>query len=334
MLLAYYNGFSREQLAKQFDKPVNSIKTWLRRSLIEIRACLGSMTMDDDHIVLAAEWVLGTLRGRTNIARRKALIANEPGVCGALVRDWGRRLGELNALVAPVEPARPALLEKILARLPGGGAGQPHSFAGYGARRGRSSENLAATLGVEHIAAATGKTCRDTRDRRPGPRRGGASRSTRAISLHLNPPCPALAGSRRGAHEPSLPRWPLVFVTSLVRPDLLPRPLQPQPKVVEVVKTVEVPASEPARFTAVLQRDAASPAFILTVDLADRTMTVRARRRGRPCRQELRIMAGLEQVSSAAFARGCASLVILPRPSQLASFDADTIRRCGVRHLA
>ena len=38
VLLAYYNGWSREQLAKQFGKPVNSIKTWLRRSLIEIRA--------------------------------------------------------------------------------------------------------------------------------------------------------------------------------------------------------------------------------------------------------------------------------------------------------
>lgn len=42
VLLAYYNGFSREQLAKQFGKPVSSIKTWLRRSLIEIRACLGA----------------------------------------------------------------------------------------------------------------------------------------------------------------------------------------------------------------------------------------------------------------------------------------------------
>ncbi|HVG52090.1 MAG TPA: sigma-70 family RNA polymerase sigma factor [Xanthobacteraceae bacterium] len=40
VLLAYYNGWSREELAKQFDKPVNSIKTWLRRSLIEIRGCL------------------------------------------------------------------------------------------------------------------------------------------------------------------------------------------------------------------------------------------------------------------------------------------------------
>ena len=42
VLLAYYNGWSREQLAKQFGKPVNSIKTWLRRSLIEIRGCLES----------------------------------------------------------------------------------------------------------------------------------------------------------------------------------------------------------------------------------------------------------------------------------------------------
>jgi RNA polymerase sigma-70 factor (ECF subfamily) len=42
VLLAYYNGLSREQLATKFDKPVNTIKTWLRRSLIEIRECLGS----------------------------------------------------------------------------------------------------------------------------------------------------------------------------------------------------------------------------------------------------------------------------------------------------
>ena len=41
VLLAYYNGWSREQLAEKFDKPVNTIKTWLRRSLIQIRECLG-----------------------------------------------------------------------------------------------------------------------------------------------------------------------------------------------------------------------------------------------------------------------------------------------------
>lgn len=42
VLLAYYNGLSRDQLAQQFDRPVNTIKTQLRRSLAELRECLGS----------------------------------------------------------------------------------------------------------------------------------------------------------------------------------------------------------------------------------------------------------------------------------------------------
>ncbi|WP_024512590.1 sigma-70 family RNA polymerase sigma factor [Bradyrhizobium sp. ARR65] len=41
VLLAYYNGWSREQLAAKFEAPVNTIKTWLRRSLLDIRECLG-----------------------------------------------------------------------------------------------------------------------------------------------------------------------------------------------------------------------------------------------------------------------------------------------------
>jgi len=41
VLLAYYNGWSREQLATKFDAPVNTVKTWLRRSMMDIRQCLG-----------------------------------------------------------------------------------------------------------------------------------------------------------------------------------------------------------------------------------------------------------------------------------------------------
>jgi RNA polymerase sigma-70 factor (ECF subfamily) len=41
VLLAYYNGWSREQLAEKFGSPVNTIKTWLRRSMLDIRLCLG-----------------------------------------------------------------------------------------------------------------------------------------------------------------------------------------------------------------------------------------------------------------------------------------------------
>jgi RNA polymerase sigma-70 factor, ECF subfamily len=42
VLLAYYSGWSREQLAEKFETPVNTVKTWLRRSLLQIRECLGS----------------------------------------------------------------------------------------------------------------------------------------------------------------------------------------------------------------------------------------------------------------------------------------------------
>lgn len=41
VLLAYYNGWSREQLGAKFNAPVNTVKTWLRRSLLDIRGCLG-----------------------------------------------------------------------------------------------------------------------------------------------------------------------------------------------------------------------------------------------------------------------------------------------------
>ena len=40
VLLAYYEGFSREELAQRYDRPVNTIKTWLHRSLTSLRACL------------------------------------------------------------------------------------------------------------------------------------------------------------------------------------------------------------------------------------------------------------------------------------------------------
>ena len=40
VLLAYYEGFSREEIAQRYDRPVNTIKTWLHRSLITLRTCL------------------------------------------------------------------------------------------------------------------------------------------------------------------------------------------------------------------------------------------------------------------------------------------------------
>ena len=48
VLLAYYSGWSREQLSTKLDIPVNTIKTWLRRSLLEIRECMGLVIGSSD----------------------------------------------------------------------------------------------------------------------------------------------------------------------------------------------------------------------------------------------------------------------------------------------
>jgi len=40
LILAYCEGFSREELASRFARPVNTIKTWLHRGLASLRACL------------------------------------------------------------------------------------------------------------------------------------------------------------------------------------------------------------------------------------------------------------------------------------------------------
>ena len=42
VLLAYLHGLSREQLAQKFNAPVATIKTWLHRSLAQLRLCLQS----------------------------------------------------------------------------------------------------------------------------------------------------------------------------------------------------------------------------------------------------------------------------------------------------
>jgi RNA polymerase sigma-70 factor, ECF subfamily len=37
---AYIDGYSYEDLAKRYQMPLNTVRTWLRRSLLSLRACL------------------------------------------------------------------------------------------------------------------------------------------------------------------------------------------------------------------------------------------------------------------------------------------------------
>lgn len=40
VVLAYCEGRSREELARHFDRPVNTIKTWLHRALAALKTCM------------------------------------------------------------------------------------------------------------------------------------------------------------------------------------------------------------------------------------------------------------------------------------------------------
>ena len=71
------------------------------------------MIENPDKEVLAAEYVLGTL-GLAERVQVQQMIASDP-VFASIVRDWERRLGELNVLVTPVVPP-PAILDRIKAR--------------------------------------------------------------------------------------------------------------------------------------------------------------------------------------------------------------------------
>ncbi len=63
------------------------------------------MTMDEDRDGFAAEYVLGTLDADER-AQADTLLQVDTDFAAA-VRQWERRLGELNVLVAPVEPPAP-----------------------------------------------------------------------------------------------------------------------------------------------------------------------------------------------------------------------------------
>ena len=44
VVLAYCEGRSREELARRFDRPVNTIKTWLHRALAGLKTCLEAVS--------------------------------------------------------------------------------------------------------------------------------------------------------------------------------------------------------------------------------------------------------------------------------------------------
>ena len=202
--------------------------------------------MDEDKDALASEYVLGTLDADER-AQVEALILFEPAFAET-VRRWERRLGELNVLVAPVEPP-PAVWEKIKAQL-------PHVEPSETVRLPEVPPPPPAPE-IKPVGA-------DVIDLTQRMRRW------RGLTVLTGALAACLVG---------------IVVTREVRPNLLPPAWRPTPlvvervveKPVEVVREVvrEVPSAQPAQFVAVFQKDEQSPAFLLSVDTEKRTVTVR-----------------------------------------------------------
>jgi anti-sigma-K factor RskA len=302
--------------------------------------------MDQEKDVLAAEYVLGTL-GPDERAEAQALIAMDTRFAET-VRSWERRLGELSAMVDPVEPPSD-MWDRIKAGVavsqgsaPDGASetadtplvpSTPTSSAAEPVKAAEKPEppagetppetgpvtppDTSLATPAEPVTAprpepTTGPAPQPPAAARPEPAAAARPETVagaRPESAAGAPPQPPGATPRVLAVPPAQPapqprpepsrdvlrferplrRWRTATVLTgslaaclaalvavqVTNPDLLPASLQPQARIVEVTKTVEVPSPKPAEFVAVLQKDASSPAFLLTFDLDKRQLTVR-----------------------------------------------------------
>jgi anti-sigma-K factor RskA len=273
------------------------------------------VTIDQDKDVLAAEYVLGTLGGDER-AEAQALIAIDPAFA-EVVRGWERRLGELSAMVDPIEP--PAdMWERIKAGVAIADRSGATAAPAAEASKPAPVEPSKPALPEEPKTEAKGEADRAQPSQASAEPPPSGADAAPAISGADSTPAPAsapplVAPAVKAPAEPAVPaasaraapvtdaesevvhlrrrvtRWQaatgiigalaacfaaLVLVRE-TNPDLLPAALRPKPKIVEVVRTQEVPSARPAEFVAIFQKDDASPAFLLTFDLDKRMLTVR-----------------------------------------------------------
>jgi anti-sigma-K factor RskA len=294
------------------------------------------MIENPDKEVLAAEYVLGTL-GLAERVQVQQMIASDPAFA-ALVRDWERRLGELNVLVTPVEPP-PAILDWIKARHAGGDsirdvlAEEPPPAAAEAAptivpppvEPVMLPPAAAAPPAVESPSIEPATTPAPRPQPTPPPPERDSRSSAEIVALSRRArrwrgtafAIAALAAAFAG-----------VVVVREVKPELMPDPLKPRvvERQVEVVKTVEVPSPRPAQYVAVLQRDETSPAFLLTFDLDKRTLTVRTVRAERQAGKAYELWLVSDRFKSPRSLGLIGNEEFTQRP-QLANYDAVTINR-------
>ncbi|WP_424627850.1 anti-sigma factor [Bradyrhizobium sp. SYSU BS000235] len=261
------------------------------------------MNYSEDHIALAAEYALGTLDADERALVETMMIVDHGFM--EVVDAWDRKLVPLHQMVAAVEPP-PHLWNNIqsvvaeinrstpmppepeqppapivtseaagvVAPAPEPAAEQPSEPPAVAAPSdeagavGTTPEEANAT--IKELEAMTAGAPPDV-----APEPVVAPRVSEQTSNVVE-----LADRKRGGFGfgmlMSAVAAALASVIALqaYRPDLLPEGLRVKPKV-QIVEVPAPPAPQAAQFVALLQQDASTPAFILTVDTKAKTFTVR-----------------------------------------------------------
>lgn len=205
------------------------------------------MDYSEDHIALAAEYALGTLDADERAQVEQMMAVDKD--YAAVVDSWERALAVLNQMVGMVEP-RPHVWENIRSAIGLSGAQASMVLP--------SAPEPVVAPAVEPVREPVQADNSNVIDltRRAQRWRGVATAMT-AIAAALI----ALIG------------------VQVTRPDLLPAGLRPKPEVQVVEAPTPVPTVQQlaaqSQYVALLQTDAMSPAFILTVDAATKNFTVR-----------------------------------------------------------
>jgi anti-sigma-K factor RskA len=256
---------------------------------------------DEAQDALAAEYVLGTLSGDER-EHAEALLAIDPGFTES-VRVWERRLGELNVMVEAVEPPA-SVWEKIAKEIGYGAPAAAASPAPANAVADIPPAHAPAFMADEAplpvIGEAPGEESAATLF--PGEQlpEGVSDSITASLAKSLGEPeaeqgsgmtpptADRFATAERSADVIQLNRrvkkWRSVAIAMQAIAALLAVYVvaaQFYPGLITLrgrgpeVKTAQTPAQLPARLVAVLQQDPTSPAFLLTMDPQNRTLTVR-----------------------------------------------------------
>jgi anti-sigma-K factor RskA len=238
---------------------------------------------EEDQETLAAEYVLGTLSAEER-EHAEALRSFDPEF-DAAVKQWERRLGELNVMVEAVEPPK-EVWDKIKSEITGETPADAEPEAAADTEAVPDLESPATVDTIDFLFDESATT-------QPGAAAGEAA-ETPADDTTAPPPLVAehAVGAERGADVVQLRkrvgRWrgftiafgaiaallAAYIAVSKVAPDLIPPQLRAAGA--NLMARTEPQERGPSdRLIAVLQQTPIAPAFLLTVDTQERTVVVR-----------------------------------------------------------